>query len=64
MTEFVRFDAAFEHKDERSGQRTRYPSGWAGEVDPAVAGAARKAKAVAPAASEEKAKPASVSDKK
>lgn len=49
MTEFVRFDSAFEHKDEKTKQRTRYPAGWAGEVDEAIAEAARKGGSVPPA---------------
>ena len=48
MTEFVRFNSAFEHKDEKTKQRTRYPAGWAGEVDEAIAEAARKGGAVPP----------------
>ena len=43
MTEFVRFPTLFEFKDEKSGKRTRFPAGWAGEVSPAVVKAARAA---------------------
>lgn len=57
MTEFVRFDASFEHKDAETGKRVRYPALWAGEVDAAVAKAARKAGAVPPA--EKASKPSS-----
>ncbi len=37
---FVRFARSFEHKDPETGNRTRYPSGWAGELDGAVLEAA------------------------
>ncbi len=46
MTEFVRFNSAFEHKDEKTKKRTRYPAGWSGEVAEAIAEAARKGGAV------------------
>lgn len=46
MTEFVRFQAAFEHKNEETGQRTRYPALWFGDVEPDVATAAREAGAL------------------
>ncbi|MBE7186302.1 MAG: hypothetical protein INR68_18050, partial [Methylobacterium mesophilicum] len=50
MSEFVRFDARFEYTDPETKQRTRYPAGWTGEVDPAVAEAARRVRALPPAA--------------
>ncbi|KHJ56299.1 hypothetical protein LA66_06990 [Aureimonas altamirensis] len=49
MTEFVRFNSAFEHKDKETKARTRYPAGWAGEVDEAIAKAAREDGSVLPA---------------
>lgn len=55
MTEFVRFNAAFEHKDVDTGERVRFPVGWAGEVDGAVAAAARKVGAVPEAKPEDRA---------
>lgn len=45
MSKFVRFARVFEHKAQ-GGTRTRYPSGWSGEVVEEVAKAAEQAKAL------------------
>lgn len=44
---YVRFTRLFEHKDPDTGRRTRYPSGWSGEVAAGVEEAAGKAGALA-----------------
>jgi hypothetical protein len=57
MTEFVRFNSLYEHKDAETGKRTRFPSGWTGEVEADVAKGARKLQAVAPKDGGEKPSP-------
>lgn len=48
MTEFVRFASAFEFRDPKTKARTRYPAGWAGELEADRVEAARKAGALPP----------------
>lgn len=50
MTEFVRFNALYEHQDAKTKARTRYPAGWAGEVDATVTKGGRAAGAIPAAA--------------